>query len=89
VVLNNKGYTTERFLQEGPFNDILNWEYHRLPDLLGDGWGFEVNAVGELHQSMTAALANEDAFTLLNVHLQPDDISPALERLASRMSKVI
>ncbi len=35
VVLNNKGYTTERFLQEGPFNDILNWNYHRLPDLLG------------------------------------------------------
>src|SRR5690606_17935722 len=89
VVLNNKGYTTERFLQDGPFNDILNWEYHRLPDLLGDGWGFEVSTVGELHQSMKAALANEDAFTILNVHLQPDDISPALDRLASRMSKSI
>ncbi len=89
VVLNNKGYTTERFLLDGPFNDILNWEYHRMPDLLGDGWGFEVNSVGELHQSMKAALANEDAFTLLNVHLKPDDISPALERLANRMSKTI
>jgi indolepyruvate decarboxylase len=89
VVLNNKGYTTERFLQDGPFNDILNWEYHRMPDLLGDGWGFEVSTVGELHQSMKAALANEDAFTILNVHLQPHDISPALERLASRMSQSI
>ncbi len=89
VVLNNKGYTTERFLQDGPFNDILNWEYHRMPDLLGDGWGFEVNTVGELHQSMKAAIANKDAFTLLNVHLRPDDISPALERLANRMSKTI
>lgn len=89
VVLNNKGYTTERFLQDGPFNDILNWEYHRMNDLLGDGWGFEVSTVGELHQSMKAALANEDAFTILNVHLRPDDISPALERLASRMSKSI
>ncbi|MCA9081870.1 MAG: alpha-keto acid decarboxylase family protein, partial [Planctomycetaceae bacterium] len=28
LVLNNHGYTTERFLQEGPFNDILNWNYH-------------------------------------------------------------
>ncbi|MGD9853384.1 MAG: alpha-keto acid decarboxylase family protein [Planctomycetaceae bacterium] len=89
VVLNNKGYTTERFLQDGPFNDILNWNYHRMPDLLGDGWGFEVNTVGELHQSMKAALANEDTFTLLNVHLRPDDISPALERLAKRLSKAI
>ena len=87
VVLNNKGYTTERFLQEGPFNDILNWNYHRMPDLLGAGWGFEVRTVGELQQSMQAALAHEDAFSILNVHLEPDDVSPALERLASRMSK--
>ncbi len=89
VVLNNKGYTTERFLQEGPFNDILNWNYHRMPDIFGSGWGFEVNTVGELHQSMKAALAHQDAFSILNVHLQPDDISPALERLAEKMSKTI
>ncbi|WP_437201120.1 alpha-keto acid decarboxylase family protein [Planctomicrobium sp. SH664] len=87
VVLNNKGYTTERFLQDGPFNDILNWNYHRMPDLLGSGWGFEVRTVGELHQSMQAALAHKDAYSILNVHLDPTDISPALERLASKMSK--
>jgi indolepyruvate decarboxylase len=89
VVLNNKGYTTERFLQEGPFNDILNWNYHRLPDLLGEGWGFEVHTIGDLQQSIKAALANQDAFSILNVHLQPHDISPALSRLATRMSKQI
>ncbi|MEZ6067235.1 MAG: thiamine pyrophosphate-binding protein [Planctomycetaceae bacterium] len=89
VVLNNKGYTTERFLQEGPFNDILDWKYHCMPDLLGKGWGFEVFTVRDLQQSLRAALAHEDAFSILNVHLQPDDISPALERLASRMSKTI
>ena len=89
IVLNNKGYTTERFLQEGPFNDILNWEYHRMPDLLGDGWGFEVRTESELDQALTAALANRDTFSLLNVHLEPTDISSALTRLASRMSEVI
>ena len=89
VVLNNKGYTTERFLQEGPFNDILDWKYHRMPDLLGDGWGFEVHTLGDLKKSMEAALANEDSFCILNVHLQSDDTSPALARLASRMSKSI
>jgi len=89
IVLNNKGYTTERFLQEGPFNDILNWDYHRMPDLLGDGWGFEVRSVGELRQSLQAALANQDAFSILNVHLEKDDISPALSRLASRLSRQI
>ncbi|MDA0835374.1 MAG: thiamine pyrophosphate-binding protein [Planctomycetota bacterium] len=87
IVLNNKGYTTERFLQEGPFNDILNWNYHRLPDLLGGGWGFEIHTEGDLEKALQAAWANQDAFSLLNVHLQPTDISPALKRLASRLSK--
>jgi indolepyruvate decarboxylase len=87
IVLNNKGYTTERFLQDGPFNDILNWNYHRMPDLLGGGWGFEVRTEGELDQALNAALANRDAFSLLNVHLQPDDISPALRRLAEKLSQ--
>ena len=89
IVLNNHGYTTERFLQEGPFNDILDWKYHRMPDLLGDGWGFEVRTVRDLQQSLEAALARQDSFGLLNVHLRPDDISPALSRLAERMSKTI
>ena len=89
LVLNNKGYTTERFLQEGPFNDIPNWDYHRLPDLLGGGWGFEVHNEGELDQALNAALANQDAFSLLNIHLDPHDISPALDRLAKRLATVI
>lgn len=89
IVLNNKGYTTERFIQDGPFNDILNWQYHRLPDLLGGGWGFEVRTEGELDQSLNAALAHRDAFSLLNVHLDPYDVSPALKRLGERLSKRI
>jgi indolepyruvate decarboxylase len=89
IVLNNKGYTTERFLQEGPFNDIPNWNYHRLPDLLGGGWGFEVHDEGDLEKALTAALANEDSFSLINVHLGMYDVSPALKRLTQRLSKRI
>lgn len=89
VVLNNKGYTTERFLREGDFNDILNWNYHRLPDLLGGGWGFEVHTEGDLDKALNAALANHDRFSLLNVHLDPHDISPALQRLAQTLSKKV
>jgi len=89
IVLNNQGYTTERFIQDGPFNDILNWQYHRLPDLLGGGWGFEVRTEGELDQSLNAALAHQDAFSLINVHLDPFDVSPALKRLGERLSKRI
>jgi indolepyruvate decarboxylase len=89
VVLNNKGYTTERFIQEGPFNDIPNWEYHRMPDLLGGGWGFEIHTEGDLDQALNAAVAHQDAFSLLNVHLEPHDISPALGRLAKRLARQV
>ena len=89
VVLNNKGYTTERIIQDGPFNDILNWEYHRLPDLIGGGWGFEVRTEGDLDQSLNAALAHQDAFSVINVHLDPFDVSPVLERLGKGLAKRI
>lgn len=86
VVLNNKGYSTERFIQEGPFNDIHNWQYHRMPELLGAGWGFEVHTEGDLEKAFRAALANVDCFSILNVHLDKLDVSPALKRLAAKLA---
>jgi len=31
VVLNNRGYGTERHIQDGPYNDVWPWHYHRVP----------------------------------------------------------
>ena len=87
VVLNNKGYSTERFIQEGPFNDIHNWNYHKMPELLGSGWGFEVLTEGDLEKAFNAAFGNLDSFSLINVHLDKHDVSPALKRLAARLAK--
>ncbi|NQV28939.1 MAG: alpha-keto acid decarboxylase family protein [Rhodopirellula sp.] len=89
IVLNNHGYTTERFLQDGPFNDIASWNFHCLPALLGGGLGLEVRTCGELDQAVETAIANEKSFSLINAHLRPDDISPALSRLAERLSEQV
>jgi indolepyruvate decarboxylase len=86
VVMNNKGYTTERFLLEGSFNDIHNWQYHKLPEVLGAGVGFEVRTEGELDAALAAAVANTGSFSLLNVHLDPLDKSPALDRLTRKLA---
>jgi indolepyruvate decarboxylase len=86
VVLNNRGYGTERFLLEGKFNDIPNWQYHKLPEVLGAGQGFEVRTEGDLERAMQAALANRQSFSLLNVHLSQSDTSPGLRRLAERLA---
>jgi indolepyruvate decarboxylase len=89
VVLNNRGYTTERFLLDGSFNDIQNWAYHKIPDVVGAGLGLEVRTVGELDSSLKTALENLTSFSLLNVHLDPYDRSPALDRLTQRLSKLV
>jgi len=89
VVLNNHGYTTERFLLDGAFNDLQDWAYHKVPEVVGAGLGLEVRTVGELEIALRAALDNRAGFSLLNVHLDPYDRSPALERLAQRLSKIV
>jgi indolepyruvate decarboxylase len=89
VVVNNHGYTTERFLLEGPFNDIQNWAYHKVPEVIGSGIGLEVRTVGDLDAALETAYGNVASFSLLNVHLDPYDRSPALERLALKLSQLV
>lgn len=87
LVLNNEGYGTERLLLPGAFNDIHNWQYHRIPEVLGAGWGQEVRTEGELEQALQTALKNEATFSLLNIRLSPDDRSEPLDRLARRLAE--
>lgn len=89
VVLNNSGYGTERHMQDGPYNDVWPWQYHRLPEVLGAGKGFLVQTEEELDQALTQARDLTETFCLLDVRLATLDRSPALDRLASRMAKHI
>ncbi|HVJ80162.1 MAG TPA: thiamine pyrophosphate-binding protein [Planctomycetia bacterium] len=82
IVMNNKGYTTERFLLDGPFNDITNWNYHKVTEMIGGGKGYEVRTEGDLEKALEAAVADRSGFSLLNVHLDKLDRSEALDRLA-------
>ncbi|MCX5768745.1 MAG: thiamine pyrophosphate-binding protein [Candidatus Hydrogenedentes bacterium] len=84
-VLNNKGYTTERLILDGPFNDIHDWAYHRWPEIVRAGWGCEVHTEGDLEQALEKALANTQEFSIINVHIQPLDHSEALDRLGKRI----
>jgi indolepyruvate decarboxylase len=86
IVLNNHGYTTERFILEGPFNDIAEWRFEKLPKLLGSGTGFVVKTLGELDEALKAALKNTKEFSILNVHLEKMDHSSALARLGKALA---
>ncbi len=86
LVLNNHGYGTERHLLEGTFNDIGCWNYSSMPSLFGTGRGFHVRTEGEFDEAIKAALAETRHFTLIEAELEKLDTSPALARLAERMS---
>lgn len=81
LLLNNRGYTTERFIQDGPYNDILDWHYERLPDLLGAGWGAVVRTEQEFSEAWARATETRGTWSLLNIQLDPKDHCPALARL--------
>jgi TPP-dependent 2-oxoacid decarboxylase len=89
VILNNKGYGTERHMQDGPYNDVWPWHYSRLPDVLGTGRGFVVETEEELDRGLTEASQWDKNFCVLDVRLDPWDRSPALDRLAARLAKRI
>jgi indolepyruvate decarboxylase len=88
-VLNNKGYTTERIIHDGSYNDIHEWAYHLYPQILREGWGCEVRTEGQLEEALVQAEANKESFSIINVQMDPRDCSEALSRLGKRLGKQI
>ncbi len=89
IVFNNKGYSTERFILEGPFNDIASWNFDKLGEVFGPINGYNVHTEDEFEHAFTQALATQDRPSVLNVHLRPDDPSPAMRRLAEHLRAIV
>jgi TPP-dependent 2-oxoacid decarboxylase len=89
ILLNNNGYGTERPICDGAFNDLLSWHYHLIPKVLGNGLGFDIHTEDELEQALVQSQAHISSFCLLDVHLDSQDSSPALKRLADALGKKV
>jgi indolepyruvate decarboxylase len=65
IVLNNKGYGTERPMLDGPFNDILPWNYSQVPRVLNYGKGFVIETEDQLEESLSHAIGiySNECFT--------------------------
>jgi indolepyruvate decarboxylase len=87
IVLNNRGYTTERFIKDGPYNDLLEWRFEKLPELLGVGWGAAVSTEDEFAAAWKRAVAVRGGYSIINAKLEPLDGVPALQRVAQRMGE--
>ena len=91
LVLDNQGYGTERRLHHGQwkFNEIQPWAYHQLPEIYGGGRGYEVFSEADFEAALTDAWQDRTGPSVIQVHLQPDDHSSPLHRLAERLSEHI
>jgi indolepyruvate decarboxylase len=86
IVLNNRGYTTERFLLDGDFNNIRNWNYHKINELLGGGSSAIVETEKELESSFAEAIKCKELY-LINVCVDSKDISKNLQRMVNNLAK--
>jgi TPP-dependent 2-oxoacid decarboxylase len=89
LVLNNRGYATERLMKDGTFNDICPWKYSHIPDLLGVGRGFEVQTEDELEKALQTCREHTETYCIVDIHLDPYDCSVALKRLMTMLQKQV
>jgi TPP-dependent 2-oxoacid decarboxylase len=87
IVLNNGGYGTERSILDGSFNDIPTWKYNLIPKIVGGGKGFIVETEEQFEDALLYAESNTECFCILDIHIDINDKSPALQRLTETLRK--
>ncbi len=87
IVVNNGAFTSLRAMahQEAAFVKIPTLDYARLAEVLG-GLGFVVETGRQLQKAFELARTS-DTFSILDVRISPDDVSPGLERLSALFTK--
>jgi indolepyruvate decarboxylase len=89
IVINNGSYTSLRSMahQLADFVKIPRLDYAQLATVLG-GRGFVVEKCEQLRQALQEA-KESDVFSILDVRLEPEDVSPALQRLSELFAKTL
>lgn len=89
IVVNNGTYTSLRAMahQKADFVNISSIDYGKLATVLG-GNGFVVETSTQLRQAFDRAKESEN-FSIIDVHISPDDFSPALQRMSELFAKTL
>ncbi len=81
-LMNNRGYTIEVEIHDGPYNNIKSWDHVRLIDAFnaedGRGRGLRATTGGELAKAIEVALANRQGPTLIECVIDRDDCTSDL-----------
>jgi indolepyruvate decarboxylase len=85
LVQNNDGYLTERLSHAGPYNDIQQWNYHKLPEAFGgNALALEIRTNWKLE----ATRGHIDQPALINLHQPRDEGSEVLGRLGREQRRL-
>jgi indolepyruvate decarboxylase len=76
-VMNNDGYTVERVMVDGAFNDVQRWKYSELPAVFRGGWGSVVKTEADLEAALLKAEQRKTELALIDVRLDRMDCSDA------------
>ena len=89
IILNNKGYGTERPMLDGVFNDLHNWHYSKITEMMGYGIGQKVSTEEETLQALDNAFSDSDHAYIIEAQLESDDLSASLKKLTKLMKEKI
>lgn len=87
VVLNNGIYLTEQLMLNGDFNNLQPWQYSNIPQVIGGGLGFHIETEDQFNKAISEALNFRNTLTILDVHLERNDRSSALDRFTKNIAK--
>jgi indolepyruvate decarboxylase len=88
LVLDNAGLTTERAIADGPFNDIAEWDYAAVGDVVGAS-GVEVATQADLHAALTRARAEEDRAWIISMKVDQHDYPRPLRELGKGLAELM
>jgi len=87
-LINNDGYTIERAIVDGVFNDIPRWSYHNLPEVFGGRQGHEVKTEGDLEKLLSSKKKESKDLEFVEVVLDRMDYSENLAKTAKFWAKM-
>jgi len=87
VLFNNGGYGMQRIFVDGRFNDIGQWDYGRVIELVGGGKAWRVSSAEELEAALQEAMAFTQGPSLIEAIVPKGQISTGLSTLGAALQR--
>jgi indolepyruvate decarboxylase len=87
LVLNNEGYGTMRKIRDGYFNEITQWDYGKICELIGGGTAVRAATKGELDGAIRSAMGSQ-SLRVIDVRIPRDDMSPQLATMSAELARL-